>query len=173
MEARALIESSLSFEVTWFGFEFEFDNNGIQFEFEFIDEIRIRFSIRFVHIDISKISRYKIYEGSCLWIVTAQTTMKSTLDFQIVELKTIMERASQLTTQTPSTLGSPWGDHIAQERTWVIQIVPTSVRLPPSVEVEQAGFIEIDLVGIPIESLQMVQTQVHEELKERELIMYA
>lgn len=31
-------------------------------------------------------------------IVTTQTVMKSTLDLQIAELKTIMERASQLTT---------------------------------------------------------------------------
>lgn len=53
----------------------------------------------------------------------------------------------------------------------MIQIVPTSVRLPLGVEVEEA-VIEIDLTGIQIESLQMVQTQVHEELKEHELITY-
>ena len=31
--------------------------------------------------------------------------------------------------------------------------MPTSVKLPPGMEVEQVGFIEIDLAGIPIESL--------------------
>lgn len=98
--------------------------------------------------------------------------MKSVLDLQIAKLKTIVERASQLTTQTPSTFASPRGDSTTQGRTRVTQILPTSIKLPPSVEVEHAGFIEVDLVGIPIESSQMVQTQVHEELKECELIKY-
>ena len=47
----------------------------------------------------------------------------------------------------------------------MIHIFPTSVRLLLGVEVEHAGFTEVDLVGIPIESLQMVHTQVHKELK--------
>ena len=51
--------------------------------------------------------------------------------------------------------------------------MPTSVRLLPGVKVEQAGFIEINLAGIPIESFHLVQTQVQEELKECELITYA
>lgn len=43
-------------------------------------------------------------------IVTAQTAMKRTLDKQIIELKTIVERASQLTTQKLSMLVSLRGD---------------------------------------------------------------
>ena len=105
--------------------------------------------------------------------ITMQTSMKSALDMQISELKTIVERASQLTTKKPSMSGSLRGDLTSQERTRVIRIMPTSMRIPPSVEVEQVGFIEVDLTGIPIESLQLVQTQVQEELKEHELITHA
>lgn len=72
---------------------------------------------------------------------------------QITELKTLMEQVSQLQTQTPSTFGSPPGASTAQGRTHAIQILPTSVRLPPSIQVEQEGFIEVDLVGIPTETL--------------------
>ena len=57
--------------------------------------------------------------------------------------------------------------------TRIIRIFPTHVILPPGVEVEHARFIEVDLTRIPIESLQMVQTQDHEELKECELIQCA
>lgn len=35
------------------------------------------------------------------------------------------------------------------------------------------GFIVIDLVGIPLESLQLIQTQVQEEMRERKLFTYA
>lgn len=46
------------------------------------------------------------------------------------------------------------------------------MRLPPSVEIKQARFIEINLIGIPLESLQLVQTQVQEEMSERKLFTY-
>jgi hypothetical protein len=39
-------------------FEFGFKNNEIQFEFKFLDEVHIKFAIRFVHIHISQ---YKLY----------------------------------------------------------------------------------------------------------------
>lgn len=106
-------------------------------------------------------------------LVTSQTALKSTLDVQIVELRSIMERASQLPTQTLSTFGSLRGDSIVQGYTRIIQIQPTSVRLPPGIQVEQEGFTEVDLTGIPTETLQMVQIQVHEELREHELSTYA
>ena len=60
-------------------------------------------------------------------IVTTQTAMKSALDVQIAELKTIVERASQLTSQTPSTSGSWRGDSTAREHTHVIQIFPPTL----------------------------------------------
>ena len=43
---------------TWFKFKFEFENDEIQFELEFTNEIHIRFAIIFVHI---LISMYLIY----------------------------------------------------------------------------------------------------------------
>lgn len=106
-------------------------------------------------------------------LVSLQTVLKSALDMQIVELKTLMERASQLTPQKLSLSSSPRGNPTSQERTRVIRIVPTGVRLPLGVEIEQAGFIKIDLEGIPLESFQLVQTQVQEEMRERELLTYA
>ena len=54
----------------------------------------------------------------------------------------------------------------------MVQILPASVRLPSGSQIEQTGFIEVDLAGIPTKTLQMVQVQVHEELKERELSTY-
>ena len=104
----------------------------------------------------------EILDAPMIVIVTAQTTMKSALDLHITELNTIMERESQLTTQTPSTSGSLQGSSTLQRLTRVIQIFPTSIKLAPSIEVEHAGFIEFDLARIPIESLKMVQPQVHE-----------
>ena len=108
-------------------------------------------------------------------IVIAHIKMKSALDLQIAMLKSIMERASQiqLMTQIPSTYGSPRGDSPVQGCTHIICIFPTSVKLPPGVEVEHAGFIKVDLARIPLESLQMIQAQVNEELREHELITYA
>ena len=50
--------------------------------------------------------------------------------------------------------------------------IPTSVRLPSGSPIEQIGFIEVDLAGIPTETLQMVQVQFQEELRERELTTY-
>ena len=40
-------------------------------------------------------------------LVTSETTMKRALDMQIAELRSIVERGSQLTTQEPSSWGSP------------------------------------------------------------------
>lgn len=51
--------------------------------------------------------------------------------------------------------------------------MPTGVRLLPSVEIEQAGFIEIDLASILFESLHLVQSQVQKEMKEHRLFTYA
>ena len=46
------------------------------------------------------------------------------------------------------------------------------MRLSPSVEIEQVRFIDIDLAGIPLEGLKLVQTQVQEEMRECELLTY-
>ena len=72
-----------------------------------------------------------------------------------------------------SNFGISRGSSTTQGCTCVIQILPTSVRISPSIQVEKAGFIEVDLVGILIETLQMVQLQVHEELRECYLSTYA
>ena len=105
-------------------------------------------------------------------IVSLQTTLKSAIDMQIPELKTLLERASQLTPKKSSSSLSPHGNPTSQEQTHVISIVPTGVRLPPDVEIEQAGFIQIDLAGIPLKILQLAQTQVQEVMRERELFRY-
>ena len=54
----------------------------------------------------------------------------------------------------------------------MVHILPTSVRLPSRSLIEKTWFIEVGLVGIPIETLQMVQLQAQEELRERELSTY-
>lgn len=105
-------------------------------------------------------------------IVSSQTVLKSAIDMQIADLKTLMERASQLPTPTPSTYRTLWGGSTVQGKTCFIQILPASVRLPSGSQVEQTGFIEVDLARFPIETLQMVQLQVHEELREWELSTY-
>lgn len=105
-------------------------------------------------------------------IVSSQTEMKSMLDMKIVELKTLLERASQILTTTTSTSGTPRGGSTSQGRTCFIQILPTSVILLSRSSIEQIGFIEVDLAGILTKTLQMVQVQVQEELRERELITY-
>ena len=111
-------------------------------------------------------------EGPMTAIVSLQTKMKSTLDMKIAELKTLLERTMHIPTTTTSTLGTPQGGSTSQGRTHFIQILPTSIRLPSRSPIEQAGFIEVDLAGIPTETLQMVQVQVQEELRERELTTY-
>ena len=46
-------------------------------------------------------------EGSMTMIVSPQTEMKSALDMKIMELKTLLERALQISTVTTSTSGTP------------------------------------------------------------------
>ena len=46
-------------------------------------------------------------EGSMTTIVISRSEMKSVLDMKIVELKTLLERASQILTTAPSTSGTP------------------------------------------------------------------
>lgn len=60
----------------------------------------------------------------------------------------------------------------SQGHTRIIQILPTSVRLPPGIQVKHAGFIEVELARISTKTLQMVQIQVHEGLREHELSTY-
>ena len=105
-------------------------------------------------------------------IVSSQTEMKSAMGIKIVELMTLLEQASQIPTLTPSTSGTLQGGSTSHGRSRLVLILPTSVRLPSGSQIEKTGFIEVDLAGIPIETLQIVQVQVHEELRERELSNY-
>ena len=111
-------------------------------------------------------------EGSMTTIVSLQTKMKSTLNIRIVELKTLLERATQMPTPTTSTYGTPRGGSIVQGRVRCVHILPTSVRLPSGSPIEQTGFIEVDLAGILTNTLQMVQVHVHEELRDEEVATY-
>ena len=118
---------------------------------------------------------HETLDAPMMTIVTAQTEMKSALDLQIATLNTIVENASQMQfmTQIPSTFGSQQGDSPAQGCSRSIHILPTSIRLSPGIEFEHMRFIEVDLSRIPVESLQMVQEQVNEEIRECEMITYA
>ena len=105
-------------------------------------------------------------------IVSSQIEMKSALDMKIVELKTLLEQTVQIPTITTITSGTPRGGSTSQGRMRFVRILPTSVKLPSRSPIEQTGFIEVDLAGIPIDTLQMVQVQVQEELRDRELVTY-
>ena len=105
-------------------------------------------------------------------IVSSQTEMKSALDMKIMELKTLLERTTQIPTATTSTFGTPRGGSTVQGRTRCVRILPTSVRLPSRSPIEQTGFIEVDLEGIMTDTLRMVQVQVEEELRDKELVTY-
>ena len=111
-------------------------------------------------------------EAPMIAIVSSQTAMKSVINMKIVELKTLMEQASQLPTPMPSTYGTLRRGSTSQGRTHFVQILPAIVRLPSGSQIEQTRFIELDLARIPIETLKMVQLQVHEELREQELSTY-
>ena len=56
-------------------------------------------------------------EESMTAIVSSQTEMKSTLDMKIVELKTLLERATQIPTTTTTTFGTLRGESTSQGRT--------------------------------------------------------
>ena len=47
-----------------------------------------------------------------------------------------------------------------------------SVRIPSGSPIEQTWFIKVDLAGIPTDTLQMIQVQVQEELRDREVATY-
>lgn len=125
-------------------------------------------------VDYDNIATYvqDTLEGSMTAIVSLQTEMKSVLDMEIAELKTLLEQTTQILTATTRTSGTPWGGSIAQGRTRFFCILPTIVRLPLGSPIEQIGFIKVDLAGIPTDALQMVQVQVREELRDRELVTY-
>ena len=98
--------------------------------------------------------------------------MKATLNSKIVELKTLLHRASHMQT-TPRNVGTPWEDSTSREgQMQFIRIVPRSVILPSRNLVEQSGFIKVNLAVIPTYTLKIVQTQVQEELRGQELNTY-
>lgn len=86
-------------------------------------------------------------------IVSLQTAMKSAISMQIAELKTLMERALQILTTTTSTSRIARGGSTSQGRIRLVQILPTSVRLPSRSQIEKIGFIEVDLARIPTKTL--------------------
>lgn len=113
-------------------------------------------------------------EGLMTTIVTSHNAMKTALDLRIVELKTMLERIAQMSTTAarPSASETPWGGSTLEGWTRFVCIFPTSVRLPSRIPIEKTGFIELNLIDILIETLQIVQVQVQEELREREISTY-
>ena len=96
--------------------------------------------------DIDKIANhvYQTLEDSITTIVTLHNAMKSAVDQRIAELKTLLERTSQMSTNpaTLSTSKTPWGDSISKGRTRFVHILLTSVRLPSGSPIDQTGFID-------------------------------
>ena len=73
----------------------------------------------------------------------------------------------------PSSTGIPREESISEEgQTIFIQLVHHSVILPSGSPIQQSGFIEVNLAAVPTETLQVVQTQVQEELRVREASTY-
>lgn len=111
-------------------------------------------------------------EGSMTAIVTLQHAMQTTVESKIVKLKTLLQSSPQVQT-TPSSVGAPREESISEEgQTKFVRLVPKSVILPSSSPIQQSGSIEVNLAAIPIETLQVVQIQVQEELHVREETTY-
>lgn len=105
-------------------------------------------------------------------IVTSQHLMRTELDNKIIELKTLLQRAPPMQT-TLSYVGILREDSTSEEgQTRFVRLVPKSVILPLGNPIEQSGFIEVKLATIPIDTLGIVQTQVQEELRVREVNTY-
>lgn len=107
-------------------------------------------------------------------IVTLQNAMKVVLDQRIAELKALLERTPQMpiVPTTSSTSETPRGDSMSEGRTLFVHILLISIRLFSRSPIDQNGFIEVNLADIPTETLQLVQVQVDEELREREYNTY-
>ena len=108
-------------------------------------------------------------EESMTVIVRSQTVLKTALEIKIMELKTLLQCAAQ-TSSTTTTSRTSRGDSTSQGRTRLVRILPTSVKLPLGSPIEQTRFIEVDLAGILTDTLQIVQVQVQEELRDREVV---
>lgn len=81
------------------------------------------------------------------------------------------EHATQ-TSSTTTTSGTSLGDSTSQGRTQFVQILLASVGVSSGSPIEETGSIEVHLAGIPTDTLQLVQVQVQEELRDRELATY-
>lgn len=102
--------------------------------------------------------------------MTLQNAMKVVIDQRIAELKNLLERTPQMPTvlAMQSTSRTPLEDSMTKGRTQFVCILLASVRLPSGSLIDETGFIEVNLIDIPTETLQLVRMQVHEELHEIE-----
>lgn len=88
-------------------------------------------------------------------IMASQNVIEAVIDQRIMELKTLLERAPQMSIAptTQSTSKTPWDDSMFEGRTQFIRILLTSIRLPLGSTIEQIGFIEVNLADISTETL--------------------
>ena len=111
-------------------------------------------------------------EESMTGIVTSQQAMQMVLDNKMAELKTLLHRAHQAQLAQSSTR-TPREEFVSKEGlTRFIRLVHQSVILPSGSPIQQSGFIEVNLIAVPTETLQVVQTQVQEEIRVREANTY-
>ena len=91
-------------------------------------------------------------------IVTAQTAMRSVFEAQFVELRSMVEKSARSSLTMPSRLESgalhPKTSKVSKSR--IVQIQPMTMSLPTGVEVVDAGPMEIDLVHVPLKTLNLV-----------------
>ena len=79
---------------------------------------------------------------------------------------------SSLTMPSRSESGASHPETSKAGKSRIVQIQPTMISLPTGVEVVDVGPIEIDLVRLPLKTLNLVQREVAAELQEREQAMY-
>ena len=100
-------------------------------------------------------------------MVTAQTVMRRVFEARFTELRSMVEKAAQssLTMPSRSKSGASRPETSRAGKSRIVQIQPMMISLPTRVEVAEVGPIEIDLVHVPLKTLNLVQREVAAELK--------
>ena len=115
-------------------------------------------------------------------VKTSQEKIQSTVEKQLLDLKTITEKTTMMhipsvkaTTAETSTPSMSREESLATDHLNIVLIPPGSIRFPgkmkdPPIQFRQP--IEVNLVEFYIDQLQMIQQQLSIELRDRELATY-
>ena len=134
------------------------------------------------NIIVEKVHQY--FQEPMKALQTSQDSIKTALDLQLMKLKGITEKAVQMHLHpvfagtggsSPSMPSTSHAEILTLGRSTTVHIPTTSMKFPLSllqVQIRAVGPIEVNLAAIPLETLQMVQSQVFAELRERELETY-